>query len=351
MSHLRSLAVAIVFFAIAPVVLAQRGGWPEVAVTASVTDRKDTHAVTATSLPEDVRRISRYSPELQLLAETERSTAAVPPEAHEYIWFGGQPVAQLDAAGTVSWYFNDHLGTPILQANASGQVVWRAEYEPYGEVHAFRAGASKHQPLRLPGQESDGTTETSYNIFRWYRAGWGRYTQSDPLGLVPTIFGIKNLYGYADANPIDHADPLGLYSIDPGCSDTCGPDNVTSCYANPQKINCIKGLIEEMKQKVFHSQPCRKALQAAGKWQQVAGSLMPSAPYPKITCNKADCNGSEPKYFPVSQSIPMCKWFFSYSPPAGAQSMLHEFLHNAGIGDGTAEQTNILTACFPGMAP
>jgi len=189
------------------------------------------------------------------------------------------------------------------------------------------------------------------NVFRWYRAGWGRYSSADPLGLVPTLNGVKNLYAYADGNPVGHSDRLGLYSIDKKCADTCGPDNVTSCYGNPQKINCAKGLIDEMKQRVFFSAPCKKALQAAGKWQQVAGSLMPSAPYPKITCNPADCTGSAPKYFPASRSIPMCKWFFAYSPPAGAQSMLHEFLHDAGVGDGTPEQTSILTACFPGMSP
>lgn len=27
-------------------------------------------------------------------------------------------------------------------------------------------------------------TEENYNVFRWYRAGWGRYTQADPLGQV-----------------------------------------------------------------------------------------------------------------------------------------------------------------------
>lgn len=25
--------------------------------------------------------------------------------------------------------------------------------------------------------------EENYNVFRWYRAGWGRYTQADPIGV------------------------------------------------------------------------------------------------------------------------------------------------------------------------
>ena len=45
-----------------------------------------------------------------------------------------------------------------------------------------------------------------YNIFRWYRSGWGRYTQSDPIGLR----GGYNLFQYAAADPVGTSDPLGL---------------------------------------------------------------------------------------------------------------------------------------------
>jgi hypothetical protein len=94
------------------------------------------------------------SPELSLLAETTTSADPTPPIAYEYIWFAGQPVAQIETAtDTVHYYFNDHLGTPILQTSASGAVDWRVEYEPYGAVGTIRSGASQHQPLRFPGQE------------------------------------------------------------------------------------------------------------------------------------------------------------------------------------------------------
>ena len=63
---------------------------------------------------------------------------------------------------------------------------------------AMRTGDS-HQPLRLPGQEAEqlnlgpnGMTERSYNIFRWYRGGWGRYSQGDrfisPRSDEPNLF-------------------------------------------------------------------------------------------------------------------------------------------------------------------
>jgi RHS repeat-associated protein len=106
----------------------------------------------------------------------------------------------------ISYYFNDHLGAPILQTDATGTVVWRVERDPYGERYATRVGADRHQPLGLPGQEYDASSDRQYNIFRWYRAGWGRYTQADPIGLQ----GGANLYRYVEGNPVRFRDPLGL---------------------------------------------------------------------------------------------------------------------------------------------
>jgi RHS repeat-associated protein len=44
------------------------------------------------------------------------------------------------------------------------------------------------------------------NTFRWYRAGWGRYSQADPVGLG----GGTNLFSYTPGNPLRYADPFGL---------------------------------------------------------------------------------------------------------------------------------------------
>jgi uncharacterized protein RhaS with RHS repeats len=43
-------------------------------------------------------------------------------------------------------------------------------------------------------------------VFRWYRAGWGRYTQADPLGLRADV----NLFRYGVASPLVNIDRLGL---------------------------------------------------------------------------------------------------------------------------------------------
>jgi RHS repeat-associated protein len=155
------------------------------------------------------RQYTFYTPELSLLSETPStsSTTVAPVVAYDYVWFGGQPLAQIEnATGNIAWYFNDHLGTPIRQTDSTGRVLWQAEYEPYGTIYAIRRGEARHQPLRLPGQTAEEGSDLYQNVFRFYRAGWGRYTQADPIGLQSDL----NLVAYAGANPLANADPTGL---------------------------------------------------------------------------------------------------------------------------------------------
>jgi RHS repeat-associated protein len=63
--------------------------------------------------------------------------------------------------------------------------------------------------LRLPGQYADVETGLNYNYFRDYDPGTGRYEESDPLGLK----GGDSTYAYADGDPVDESDPLGLRSL------------------------------------------------------------------------------------------------------------------------------------------
>jgi RHS repeat-associated protein len=178
-------------------------------------------AITTTS-DSPARRHTLHTPELQLLAETDITTAATPAIAYEYIWFAGQPLTQIaTTTGAIDWYFNDHLGTPLLQTDSAGDLAWRVEYDPYGTAFSIRTGIDKHQPLRFPGQEDEGGEELAYNIFRWYRAGWGRYTQADPVGaglIFQSAFmdfsdATTQPFVYSGDNPITITDPLGLAKV------------------------------------------------------------------------------------------------------------------------------------------
>ncbi len=183
----------------------------------------------APSVDPTLRRIMHYDEDMHLVAETELTSAWQRAIAYEYVVLGDQPVAQRDLGGTptTTWLVGDHLGTPFLQTASSGAVLWRVEAEPYGRVWALRTGSDRHQPLRFPGQEAEqlnlglnGATERSYNIFRWYRPKWGRYSQPDPL----SNFGDPHPFGYALMNPERNTDPDGRRTFGIGGSFCVDPD-------------------------------------------------------------------------------------------------------------------------------
>ena len=108
-------------------------------------------------------------------------------------------------------YQNDHLGTPQKLLTQSGQTVWSATYDSYGNATIDPAYTIVNN-LRNPGQYADQETGLHYNWNRYYdprAVGGGRYITSDPIGLRGGI----NMYTYVEGNPTNDIDPTGEFGV------------------------------------------------------------------------------------------------------------------------------------------
>ncbi|HFH3201732.1 TPA: RHS repeat domain-containing protein, partial [Pseudomonas aeruginosa] len=154
-----------------------------------------------------------YGPDGQLLGEAEHDGSGRKLRAQYYLWLDSLPLATIDADydaqgkvgnPTLLYLHGDHLDTPRLATDASGQIAWQWQSDAFGRGEALSQGSTQVN-LRFPGQYYDAESGLHYNYFRDYDPETGRYVESDPIGLEGGI----NTYGYVNANPINQTDWRG----------------------------------------------------------------------------------------------------------------------------------------------
>ncbi|WP_336220172.1 RHS repeat-associated core domain-containing protein [Citrobacter amalonaticus] len=171
-----------------------------------------------TLLADKLRQYSRIPFTAQEYADMERLEEELRSErSRGWLEFANIPVnlmaAQLDPLPVVNirnvhLYQCDHRGMPVALINREGQVEWKAELDPWGNVLSEDNPHNIEQPLRLPGQWYDEESGLHYNRHRYYDPAKGRYITQDPIGLRGGV----NLYSYVP-NPLQYIDPLGLEKL------------------------------------------------------------------------------------------------------------------------------------------
>jgi YD repeat len=136
----------------------------------------------------------------------------------------------------------DHLNTPRRVTDEHNTVLWKNPplSEPFGlmppEEDPDGDGRRFILNLRFPGQYFDTESFTHYNFFRDYDPLFGRYLQSDPIGLDGEI----NTYSYVENRPTMMIDPEGLNpDALPLLTIPAIPSAASICLSNP--LACAVG--------------------------------------------------------------------------------------------------------------
>ena len=134
--------------------------------------------------------------------------------------------AVYNGSGLQYYRHSDWLGTNRFSATPSGTVYFDGAYAPYAENYAGIGTSDRvftGQPM--------GTLPGLYDFtFREYGQSQGRWLVPDPAGLAAvdlTNPQTWNRYAYVGNNPLNAADPFGLYRDDcwwtGGCFGPGGP--------------------------------------------------------------------------------------------------------------------------------
>ena len=139
-----------------------------------------------------------YSPSDQLLADGEN-----------YYIYGpsGTPIEQISESSAVLTYlYSDQLGSVVMEADGSGNVVGTQSYSPYGTLAS--STGNDPTPFGFAGGYTD-PTGLIYLINRYYDPMTGQFVSVDPQ-----VQSTGQAYSYAGDNPINAVDPIGL---NPAC--------------------------------------------------------------------------------------------------------------------------------------
>ena len=104
--------------------------------------------------------------------------------------------------GSVNYYVPDHLGSIVQVTDASGDVVFSREYDPFGRLTV----GTNQAGYGFSGRDWDVDAGLYYYRARNYDPGLGKFISEDPIGFES---GETNHYSYVSNNPTNFTDPAG----------------------------------------------------------------------------------------------------------------------------------------------
>ena len=155
---------------------------------------------------------------------------------YSYIYNGGS-LSQMTVDGTVMNFAYDASGTPMALTyggatyyyatniqgdvvailNASGTAVVTYTYDAWGNIltttGTMASTLGTHNPLRYRGYVYDHETGLYYLQSRYYNPELGRFLNADSFASTGQGVLGNNMFAYCLNNPVNGADPQGLWTI------------------------------------------------------------------------------------------------------------------------------------------
>jgi RHS repeat-associated protein len=127
-----------------------------------------------------------------------------------YVYALGRHLARVDGpiggGAPVYYYHTDQIGSIKAMTNQSGQMVWSADYKPFGEITIEQNTIEESH--RFTGKEYDADVGLYYFNARWYDPELGRFVAEDPARDG------TNWYVYCANTPLTRIDPTGAMHQD-----------------------------------------------------------------------------------------------------------------------------------------
>jgi len=108
----------------------------------------------------------------------------------------------------VLYYDQDQLGSTRVLTDSSGNVAATYSYDAYG--NSTGTTGTVVNPFRYAGQYQDSESGFYYLRSRYYDPVTAQFISIDPFVGVT-----QSAYGYADSDPLNQVDPLGLWGWNP----------------------------------------------------------------------------------------------------------------------------------------
>jgi RHS repeat-associated protein len=204
---------------------------------------------------------------------------------------------------TVTYVYTDPQGTPLAEADASGNITATFEYTPYG-AYAPQGTSTPGPAPKGPGYTghvNDSETNLVYMQARYYDPVTGRFLTIDPVDPNSGNTFSFNRYAYVYNNPIMHTDPNGkqcaqcLYYPESGLDHQAGMQQAASGIALSQSKTLIPGVGNALAIRDAYNNPTafNVAVAAIGFLPEVGGAIGTFAKEAKALSQVAKVSAAE----------------------------------------------------------